>query len=90
MVLDVLTQVAVFFLNIFYFLLPDDFIVSGLDHTEIPTIFNGILAFMAQWNFIFPVDMLLKVVALILGLMLIKFTVSVVRFLLNIARGSGA
>lgn len=90
MVLDVLTQVAVFFLNIFYFLLPDDFIVSGFDHTEIPTIFSTILAFLGQWDFIFPVAFLLKVVALILGLMLVKFTVSVVRFVLNLARGSGA
>lgn len=88
--LGVFARAGLFFINLLFTAMPTDFIVTGLSETDVPLYFNTLLQFLAQWDFIFPVLMMLKIVALVLGLLLIKFGLSVIRYLANMVRGAGA
>jgi hypothetical protein len=90
MIIEVFFSLANYFLAWVLSLLPADFVVSGFAFSTFDTYFVYIKNFIAQWDFIFPVEFLMKVVALILSLMFIKWTIDLVKYIANLARGSGA
>ena len=90
MVLSILFYLSSYLINFVVGLLPNDFPITGFTFSEFTGYFEWLKGIIAQVNWIFPVEFAMRTIALFIILLLIKVSLDFGKYIVNVARGSGA